>query len=155
MAPFASSFVQVAEAGGPSLGIEAIAAAVHDDGELQRTILDFAVKPAGGLIVLPDVFTIGHRDLIIALAARYRLPAIYPLRLFVASGGLMSYAADQYDIARRSASYVDRILKGARPADLPAQAPTKFTLVLNLKTAKTLGLEVPDRLLVAADEVIE
>ena len=97
----------------------------------------------------------GHRDLIIALAARYRLPASYPLRRFTASGGLVSYGADQYDNFRRSASYVDRILKGEKPADLPVQAPTKFELVINIKTANALGLEVPFHLQQLADELIE
>jgi putative ABC transport system substrate-binding protein len=155
LAPFARSFMQVLEAMAPPLGIEPIAAAVHDDAELERNVGDFAAKPAGGLIVLPDVFTVGHRDLIIALAARYRLPAIYPLRVFAASGGLMSYAADQFDIFRRSASYVDRILNGARPADLPVQAPIKFALTINLKTAIALGLTVPLSMQQLADEVIE
>jgi putative ABC transport system substrate-binding protein len=154
-APYAKSFVQVAETAAPSLGMEQIAAEVHDDIELERTVADFATKPAGGLVILPDIFTVGHRDLIIALAARYRLPAIYPLRRFAASGGLMSYGADQYDNFRRSASYVDRILKGEKPRDLPVQAPTKFELVINLKTANALGLEVPLHLQQLADEMIE
>jgi len=154
-APYAKSFVQVAQASAPSLGMEQIAAEVHNDIELERTVTDFATKSAGGLIILPDIFTVGHRDLIIALAARHRLPAIYPLRRFAASGGLTSYGADQYDNFRRSASYVDRILKGEKPGDLPVQAPTKFELVINLKTAKALGLEVPLQLQQLADEVIE
>jgi putative ABC transport system substrate-binding protein len=114
-APYAKSFLEVAEAAAPSIGMEPITAAVHDDIELERTVADFAINPAGGLIVLPDVFTIGRRDLIITLAARYRLPAIYPLRRFTESGGLISYGADQDDNVRRSASYVDRILKGEKP----------------------------------------
>ena len=138
-APFAASFVRVIEVSALSFAVEPIAAAVHDDAELERTVADFAAKPAGGLIVLPDVFTVGHRDLIIALAARYRLPAVYPLRAFAVSGGLISDSGDPIDIFRRTASYVDRILKGAKPGDLPVQAPTKYELVINLKTAKALG----------------
>jgi putative ABC transport system substrate-binding protein len=154
-APFAGSFVRVAEAAAPSFGIEPIATLAHDDGELKRTVADFAAKPAGGLIILPDAFTTGHRDLIVALAARYRLPAVYPLRVFAVSGGLISDGVDPSDIFRRAASYVDRILKGANPGDLPVQAPTKFELVINLKTANALGLNVPPMLLARADEVIE
>jgi putative ABC transport system substrate-binding protein len=154
-APYASSFLQVAEAAAPSLGVEPVAAGVHDDAELERTIADFAAKAAGGLIILPDAFTVGHRDRIIMLAARYRLPAIYPLRVFVASGGLISDGGDPTDLFRRAASYVDRILKGANPGDLPVQAPTKFELVINLRTARSLGLEVSPMLLARADEVIE
>jgi len=154
-APFAGSFVRVAEAAAPSFGIEPIATLAHDDGELKRTVADFAAKPAGGLIILPDAFTTGHRDLIVALAARYRLPAVYPLRVFAASGGLISDGVDPSDIFRRAASYVDRILKGANPGDLPVQAPTKFELVINLKTANALGLNVPPMLLARAHEVIE
>jgi ABC-type uncharacterized transport system substrate-binding protein len=107
------------------------------------------------LIVLPDAFTTNHRELIVALAARHRLPAVYPLRVFVASGGLVSNGGDPIDIFHRAASYVDRILKGANPGDLPVQAPSKFELVINLKTASALGLTVPPMLLARADEVIE
>ena len=105
--------------------------------------------------MLPDVSTTNHRDLIIALAARHRLPAVYPYRYFAASGGLLSYGSDVPDSFRRAASYVDRILKGASPGELPVQAPTKYELVINLKTAKALGIEVPTMLLARADEVIE
>jgi putative ABC transport system substrate-binding protein len=145
----------VVEDAAPSFGIEPIATVAHDDGELERTVADFTAKPAGGLIILPDSFTTGHRDLIVALAARYRLPAVYPLRVFAASGGLISDGVDPSDIFRRAASYVDRILKGTNPGDLPLQAPTKFELVINLKTANALGLNVPPMLLARADEVIE
>ena len=154
-APFATSFVRVIEVSALSIAVEPIAVAVHDDAELERTVADFAAKPAGGLIVLPDVFTVGHRDLIIALAARHRLPAVYPLRAFAISGGLISDSGDPNDIFRRTASYVDRILKGAKPGDLPVQAPTKYELVINLKTAKALGIDMPATLLARADEVIE
>jgi putative ABC transport system substrate-binding protein len=154
-APYANAFMRVAEAAAPSLGISPIAAGVHDDGELERTMADLARLPGGGLIILPDAFTVGHRDQIVACAARYRLPAIYPLRVFVANGGLVSDGGEPTDLFRRAASYVDRILKGANPGDLPVQAPTKFHLVINLKTAKVLGLDVPSTLLARADEVIE
>jgi len=155
VAPYAPSFVREVELSAPSFSVEWIAAVVHDDAELERTVADFAAEPAGGLIILPDVYTVGHRDLIIALAARYRLPAVYPQRAFAASGGLISDSGDTTDIFYRAASYVDRILKGEKPGDLPVQAPTKFELVINLKTAKTLGLTVPPALLDTADEVIE
>ena len=111
--------------------------------------------PNGGLIVLPDVSTVHHRDLIIALAARHRLPAIYPYRLYAVSGGLISYGSDVADVFRRAAAYVDRVLKGEKPGELPVQAPTKFETVVNLKTPKALGLTVPDTVLATADEVIE
>jgi putative ABC transport system substrate-binding protein len=114
-----------------------------------------AREERGGVLVLPTVFTVSHRDAIIALAARYRLPAVYSFRFFAADGGLMSYGSDLADLHRRSAAYVDRILKGDRPGDLPVQQPTKFDLVINLKTAKALGLSVPLTLQVAADAVIE
>ena len=111
--------------------------------------------PNSGLLLPPDTTTVVHRDLIIALAARHRLPSVYAIRLFVAAGGLMSYGIDQLEMFRQAASYVDRILRGAKPGDLPVQAPTKYETTLNLKTAKALGIEVPPSLLVRADEVIE
>jgi putative tryptophan/tyrosine transport system substrate-binding protein len=154
-APFAASFVRVIEGSAESFTVEPIAVPVRDAAQLERAVIDFAAKPGGGLIVLPDMFTVGHRGLIIALAARYRLPAVYPLRAFVVSGGLISDSGDAVDIFRRTASYVDRMLKGARPGDLPVQTPTKFELAVNLKTAKALGLDVPATLLARADEVIE
>jgi putative ABC transport system substrate-binding protein len=148
-------FLSSLEAAGSSLAVEPIAVPVRDAAEIEPTINAFALVPKGGLIVAPDIFTTTNRDEIISLASRHRLPAVYPLRYFVASGGLMSYGIDVVDQFRRSASYVDRILKGEKPADLPVQAPTKFELVINLKTAKALGLEVPPKLLALADEVIE
>jgi len=114
-----------------------------------------ASKSNGGLIILPDLFTSGHRELIVAQAGRYRLPAIYPFRFFAQSGGLLSYGVDTLDLFRRSASFVDRILKGDKAGDLPVEAPTKFELVINLKTARALGLDVPLQLQQRADEVIE
>ena len=127
----------------------------RDAGEIKHAIETFAREANGGLMVLPDVSTTNYRDLIIALAARHRLPAVYPFRFFAASGGLMSYGSDLADVYRRAASYVDRILKGAAPGDLPVQAPSKFELVINLKTANALGLTVPPLWLGRADEVIE
>ena len=112
-------------------------------------------EPDGGLMVLPDVSTGNNRDMIIALAARHRLPSVYSIRFFVTAGGLMSYGVDQVEFFRHAASYVDRILRGAKPADLPVEAPTKYETVLNLKTAKALGIDVPPSLLVRVDEVIE
>jgi putative ABC transport system substrate-binding protein len=129
--------------------------AVTDADEIEHAIDQFARQPNGGLIVLPDVSTMNNRDLIITLAARHRLPAIYPFRYFAASGGLLSYGTDVADVYRRAASYVDRVLKGTRPGELPVQAPVKFDLVMNLKTAKTLGITMPPLLLGRADEVIE
>ena len=116
---------------------------------------DFAAEAGGGLIVVPGSVIVIHRELIVALEARYRLPAVHALRYFVALGGLASYGVDNIDLYRRTASYVHRILKGEKPADLPVQAATKFELVINLKTAKSLGLEIPPNLLARADEVIE
>jgi len=127
----------------------------RDTSELERAVTDFARSSNGGLIVPASTPAIVHRKLIIALAARHRLPAVYPYRFFVANGGLISYGADSVDSYRRAAGYVDRILKGEKPADLPVQSPTKYELVINLKTAKALGLDVPPTLLARADEVIE
>jgi putative ABC transport system substrate-binding protein len=153
-APFADLFRQPIEAAAPSFDVTAISAAAGDAAEIERALEAFGREPDGGLIVLPDVSTMYHRDLIITLAARHRLPAIYPFRYFAASGGLMSYGTDVSDVFRRAAGYVDRILKGAR-AGLPVQAPSKFELVMNLKAAKTLGISMPPLLLGRADEVIE
>ena len=140
----------------PSLGVELTPVGVRDAGEIERTITTFARGPNGGLIMVgPSSSVQRHLDLIIALAARHRLPAIYPARRYVTRGGLISYGAEPVDQYRRAASYVDRILKGEKPADLPVQEPTKYELVINLKTAKALGLTVPASLLARADEVIE
>ena len=155
-APFAPLFWQpVVDAGARSFAVAPMQMPVRDGRELAGEIEAFAREPDGGLMLLPDVSTANNRDLIIALAARHRLPAVYPFRFFAASGGLFSYGSDVADTFRRAASYVDRILKGAKPGDLPVQAPSKFELVINLKTAKALGLEVPPMLLARADEVIE
>ena len=139
----------------PALNVEVSPLGVRDVGEIDRVIATFAQRPNGALILVPTALTVINRQLIINLAARHRLPAIYPYRYFVEAGGLMSYGADEIDQYRLAAGYVDRILKGEKPADLPVQAPTKFELVINLKTAKALGLTVPPSLLATADEVIE
>ena len=137
------------------LGVEFRPVGVRDAGEIERGITDFARGSNGGLIVTAGTRARDHRELIIGLAAQHRLPAVYFNRLFVEAGGLISYGADTIDPLRRAAGYVDRILKGEKPADLPVQAPTKYELVINLKTAKALGLDVPPTLLARADEVIE
>jgi putative ABC transport system substrate-binding protein len=148
-------FQRSAETLAPSLAIEIVPARIETAADIERAIVNFAHAPNGGLLLPPDSTTILHRDLIIALAARHRLPSAYAVRVFVAAGGLMSYGTDQVEIFRQAASYVDRILRGAKAADLPVQAPTKYQTTLNLKTAKALGLDVPPSLLVRADEVIE
>ena len=130
-------------------------AGVETAADIERAIVDLARAPNGGLLLPPDTTSLLNRDLIIALVARHRLPSVYPLRVFVEAGGLMSYSTDQVEIFRQAAAYVDRILRGAKPADLPVQAPTKYATIVNLKTAKALGFDVPPSLLVRADEVIE
>jgi putative tryptophan/tyrosine transport system substrate-binding protein len=148
-------FLRATAALAPSFAIELVPSPVENAADIERAIESLARLPDGGLISTPDPSTFLHRDLIIALAARHRLPAVYSGRHLVAAGGLMSYGIDRVDEFRQAASYVDRILRGANPADLPVQAPTKFETTVNLKTAKALGLTVPPGLLVAADEVIE
>jgi putative tryptophan/tyrosine transport system substrate-binding protein len=140
---------------GPSLGIEVSPVNVRDTGEIERAIAAFARSPNGGMIVTGSALTRMHRDLIVMVAGRHKLPAVYYERYFVTAGGLVSYGPDLVDQYRRAAAYVDRILKGEKPGDLPVQAPTKYELVINLKTAKALGLDVPAQLLAHADEVIE
>ena len=139
----------------PSVGIDVVPINVRDADEVERAITSFAKAPAGGLIVTSSARVSAHADLIVALAARYRLPTVYHRRSFAAAGGLVSYGANTVELARLATGYVDRILKGEKPADLPVQAPTKYELVINLKTAKALGLTVPPALLARADEVIE
>ena len=139
----------------PSVGVELSPIDVRDAGEIERAVTAFARSPNGGLIVVGGPLAALHRDVIIKVAARHRLPAVYAFRHYIHSGGLISYGPDILDQFRRAAGYVDRILRGEKPADLPVQAPTKYDLVLNLKTAKALGLEVPPTLLARADEVIE
>jgi putative tryptophan/tyrosine transport system substrate-binding protein len=135
--------------------VELLPVDVRDTGEIERAITAFARNPNGGLIVTGSAAALVHRDLIVALAARYRLPAVYNGRNYVIDGGLICYGPDYVDEFRRAAGYVDRILKGEKPADLPVQAPTKYDLVVNLKTAKALGLVIPPTVLARADEVIE
>jgi putative ABC transport system substrate-binding protein len=139
----------------PSLGVEVRTVNVRDAPEIERVVAAFARSLNGGLIVTTSALALVHRDLIVTLAARHKLPTVYYTRSFVAGGGLISYGVDQLDQYRRAAGYVDRILKGEKPADLPVQVPTRYELVLNLKTAKMLGLEIPPMLLARADEVIE
>ncbi len=149
-----SDFVRQLQEGARALSVESVAAPVRNADDIGRTLEAFA-HGSNGLLVLPDNFINAHRELIVTLAAKYRLPAIYPFRFFVTSGGLLSYGVDVVDMYRGAASYVGRILKGAKPSDLPVQQPTKFELVINLKIAKALGLTVPPSLLARADEVIE
>jgi ABC-type uncharacterized transport system substrate-binding protein len=139
----------------PSFGVELSPVDVRNADEIERAVTAFARSSNGGLIVTGSTPALVHRDLIVTLAARHRLPAVYAYRYFVTAGGLISYGPDSIDPFRRAAAYVDRILKGEKPADLPVQAPTKFELVINLKTAKALGLEIPPTVLARADEVIE
>jgi putative ABC transport system substrate-binding protein len=139
----------------PPLGVELTPVNVRDAGEIERAITAFARGSNGGLIVTASALAVVHRQLIITLAARHNLPAIFPFRFHVMGGGLICYGPDTIQPHRRAASYVDRILKGEKPANLPVQAPTKYELVINLKTAKALGLTVPQSLLATADELIE
>ena len=139
----------------PSVGIDVVPINVRDAGEVERAITSFAKSPAGGLFVTSSARVSAHADLIVALAARYRLPTVYHRRSFATAGGLVSYGANTVELARLATGYVDRILKGEKPADLPVQAPTKYELVINLKTAKALGLTIPESFLQRADEVIE
>ena len=148
-------YLQAAKTAALSVGVEPVPTLVENATDIERAIGSFASAPNGGLVLIPDVAATVHRDLIIALAARHRLPAVYYSRYWVAAGGLMSYGNDFVDVFRQAASYVDRILRGDKPADLPVQAATKFETIINLQTAKALGLTVPPGLLVAADEVIE
>jgi ABC-type uncharacterized transport system substrate-binding protein len=150
-----SYFRRAGEVAAQPLGIELVPAPVENAADIEHVIKSFAGVPNGGLVLPPDSTTLTHRDLILSLAARHRLPAVYPFRSFVVAGGLMSYGTDQVNMFGQTASYIDRILRGANPADLPVQAPTKYETTLNLKTAKALGLTVSPGLIIAADEVIE
>jgi putative tryptophan/tyrosine transport system substrate-binding protein len=154
-APYGKSFLHSIESAGTTLGVEIIAMPVEDDARIQSVMTALARQPSSGIVVIPDAFTIDRRGLIIELAAQLRVPAAYGCPNFARSGGLMAYAVDPRDTMRRAADYVDRILKGEKPADLPVQRPTKFELVINLKTAKALGITIPEALLATADEVIE
>jgi len=149
------AFIRVADVTSKSLGMTVTGLEVRDATDVERVLAEFAREPNSGLIVTPSPLTATKRDVIIDAAAKLQLPAVYSFRFYVASGGLVSYGIDQLDTVREAASYVDRILRGANPADLPVQLPTKFSLVVNLKTAKGLGLTVPETFLLFADEVIE
>ena len=152
---FGTSTFAAIQTAAPPLGLEVIPVNMREASEIERSITTFARSPNGGLIPSPSAAVVRHRDLIITLAARHRLPAVYWERFFVAAGGLISYGPDVLEEFRQAAGYVDRILKGEKAADLPVQAPTRYELVINLKTAKTLGLELPPSVLARADEVIE
>jgi putative tryptophan/tyrosine transport system substrate-binding protein len=154
-APYYSLYLRAIEKAASSLAIEPIVVEIHDDAEIERAIINLAHEPDSGLIAMPDSFNMAHRQTIIAFADQYHLPAMYYFPLFAADGGLISYGPDETDMFRRTADYVDRILKGAKAGDLPVQQPTSFRLVINLKAAKALGLNVPTALLARADEVIQ
>jgi putative ABC transport system substrate-binding protein len=154
-APYAGAYLGSIATAAPSFAVESIDTPFHEATEIDRAIDTFAQIPNGGLIVLPDTSNLVNRDRIIERTARHRLPAIYPFRYYVTSGGLMSYGIDSIGAITQATSYVDRILRGTKPDELPVQAPNKFDLVINLKTAKALGIEIPPTLLALADEVIE
>ena len=154
-APYYGMYLQSINAAAPSLAIESIAAQVHNETDIENVIRKVGSEPDNGLFVLPDSHNIVHRKRIIELVSQYRLPTIYYFRYFATDGGLISYGPDEMDLFRRTAGYVDRILKGTNPANLPVQQPTKFELVINLKSAKTIGIQIPVSLLARADEVIE
>ena len=151
VAPYMPSFETAAR----SLKVEPIIAPVHGEGEIETTITALGRDAGGGLVVMSDAFMTAHRSSIISATARNKVPAVYGFSYFATDGGLISYGVDRVDLSRRAASYVDRILRGTNPAELPVQLPTKFEMVLNLKTAKALGLTVPQSILLRADEVIE
>ena len=154
-APYAQTYLRSGQAAASTLTIEPVAGPVHNDADIEAVIAALAREPGGGLIGIPDSFVQQRRDLVIALVARYQLPAIYANRDWTPRGGLMSYAVDVRDLLQRAAAYIDRILQGAKPGDLPVQSPTKFEFVINLKTAKALRLDIPAAVLAIADEVIE
>jgi putative ABC transport system substrate-binding protein len=154
-APYYNLYMSAIEAAALSFAMKAFGAPAHNRAEIETVLSALVGEPTVGMIPIPDIFTVVNRDLIIAPSARYRLPAMYPFHFFVADGGLISYGVDLSDMQRRAAAYVDRILKGAKPTELPVQLPTKYLLTINLKTAKAIGLDVPLQLLLRADEVIE
>ena len=154
-APYAASFLKPLQAGAAASSVQVQPAEIQDASDVERVIATLPTNSNRGLVVIPSVFMSEHRDLIVAAAARHAVPAIYPFRFFATAGGLIAYGADGVDLHSRAASYVDRILKGANPAELPVQQPTKYELVINLRTARMLGLDVPATLLARADEVIE
>jgi putative ABC transport system substrate-binding protein len=150
-------YQQPFEAAARSSGVEPTAAPVRNDADIERIFASLADNPKTGVVMMPDIFTAARHnlDLVISLASRYRVPTVYPYRHMVAAGGLIAYGVDAVDLFRRASTYIDRILRGATPAELPVQLPTKFEMAINLKTAKVLGLDVPPSLLARADEVIE
>jgi putative ABC transport system substrate-binding protein len=154
-APYYELYLSAISAAVPSLAVESIAASVHSEADIENVIRKVGSEPDSALFVLPDSHNVVHRKRIIELTAQYRLPTIYYFRYFASDGGLISYGPDEMDLFRRTAGYVDRILKGTNPSDLPVQQPTKFELVINLKTAKAMGIQIPVSLLARADEVIE
>jgi ABC-type uncharacterized transport system substrate-binding protein len=154
-APYYGLYLQSISATLPALAVQSIAAPVHSEADIENVIRKVASEPDSGLFVLPDSHNVVHRKRIIELTVKFRLPTIYYFRYFVSDGGLISYGPDELDLFRRTAGYVDRILKGTDPSDLPVQQPTKFELVINLRTAKEMGIEMPASLLARADEVIE
>ena len=153
--PNTAPFVQAITAAGGTMGVTVRAEAVTGAADIERAIAATGQSPDGSLIIFPDGLPVVHRDLIVSMAARYRLPAFYPFRVFAVNGGLASYGVDFTELYRQAANFTDKILRGAKPAELPVQAPNKFELVINMKTAKALGLSVPNSLLVTADELIE
>jgi putative ABC transport system substrate-binding protein len=148
-------FLEAIEGAAASVGLRTVLTSVREPGQIESALRDVAREPGGSLIVVPDHFTTVHRRQIIAQAAHHRLPAVYPFRYFATEGGLMAYGPDLVDLYRRTGSYVDRILRGAKPGELPVQAPAKFDLVINLKAARQSGLTVSRMILARADEVIE
>jgi putative ABC transport system substrate-binding protein len=154
-APYAPMFFPAMQAAAPEMAIALSTSTVHTAADVERVIVEIGREQGGGLIVVPDSFMFGQRGRIAALAAKYRLPAMYPLGIFISDGGLIAYGIDRVDMFHRAADYVDRILRGASPVELPVQQPTKFELAINLKTAKALGLSVPSSMLLSADEVVE
>jgi putative tryptophan/tyrosine transport system substrate-binding protein len=155
LAPFADGYIRSFQAGAESLSVDAIVAPIHNVDQLEGLLIAQTQDPGGSIIIMPDAFTVPNRDIIIDFAVRHRLPSIYPYRVFVLDGGLISYGPDIEDLYRRAAAYADRLLKGAAPSGLPVQQPNKFELVVNRKTANAIGLTIPDLLLARADEVIE
>jgi ABC-type uncharacterized transport system substrate-binding protein len=154
-APYAPMFFPAMQAAAPRMAVALSISPVHSPADIERVIVEIGREPGGGLIVVPDSFIFGQRRQLTALAAQHGLPAIYPLEIFIPEGGLIAYGIERVDMFHRAADYVDRILRGASPTELPVQQPTKFELAINLKTAKSLGLNVPPSMLLSADEVIE
>jgi putative ABC transport system substrate-binding protein len=154
-APFVGEFLRSAQSAAVGFGVEAVAMPVQGDADIEAAMTAFARQPSGALVAIPDSFNAEHRGVIVAQAARTRLPALYAITAAATTGGLMAYAVDSRDLMRRAAGYIDRVLKGANPGDLPVQSPAKFEFAINLKTAKALGLKIPAEFIAMADEVIE